>query len=353
MKPALQILLPPALLSLSTDTKANLNLLFLAKWAEGDGSPQGADGTHAVYHAELRETLRSIGFRVEASGRMQRLFEPLDDVDFIVSFMNRFGFSGSEMLAPLLSRFHDKPFFGANPILRGLGDDKHLMKLAVRARGVKTPDWMILRRGTRMITEPDFSGTRFIVKPNASSASWGIKVTENWTEAKTHAEALLGDDHDVIIEDFIAGFEIALPVVGANGPWILPALHMDPGNETTVRTYEQKRHLTGGADTVKLTVIEDKKLLRQLEEAALKILPEIWPHDFGRMEFKYDPATNTLNFIEINLSCNLWSKKASSVSARALGVTHEQFVETMIVHSLHRHGLVSAADIIETPIHGR
>ena len=339
------------LLKLPSEIKKNTNLLFLAKWAEGDGSPQGEDGTHAVYHAELRETLKSIGFNVEASGRMQRLFEPLENIDFIVSFMNRFGFSGSEMLAPLLSRFHNIPCFGANPILRGLGDDKHLMKLAVRSRGIRTPDWMIIRRGANQIDPPKYDWSQLIIKPNASSASWGIKVTDNWPEAKAHAENLLTEDHDVIIESFIAGFEIALPVVGSTGPWILPALHMDPGNSTTVRTYEQKRHLTGGTDTVKLTVIKDDQLLEQLHTAALQILPEVWPHDFGRMEFKYDPNTDTLNFIEINLSCNLWSKKASSVSAQTLGITHEDFVETLIVHSLHRHGLVSAEDVIEVPIH--
>ena len=339
------------LLKLSPDTKQNINLLFLAKWAEGDGTPQGEDGTHAVYHAELRDVLSNIGFSVEASGRMQRLFEPLDNIDFIVSFMNRFGFSGSEMLAPLLSRFHNKPFFGANPILRGLGDDKHLMKLAVRGRGVQTPDWMIIRRGAYDIPDPTFAWTKLIIKPNASSASWGIKVTDDLAEAKRHAERLLGEDHDVIIESFIAGFEIALPVVGSNGPWVLPALHMDPGNSTTVRSYEQKRHLTGGVDTVSLTVIDDADLLGKLHKAALDILPEIWPHDFGRMEFKYDPETDTLNFIEINLSCNLWSKKASSVSAQSLGISHEDFVETLIVHSLRRHGLVAPEDVIQVPIH--
>ena len=177
----------PVTLSLPKKVKKGINVLFLAKWAEGDGTPQGTDGTHAVYHAELRDTLKSIGFSVEASGRMQRLFEPLDETDFIVSFMNRFGFSGSEMLAPLLSRFHHKPFFGANPILRGLGDDKHLMKLAVRGRGVQTPDWMVIRRGALTIPEPHFPWTKLIVKPNASSASWGIKVTDSWQEAKTHA----------------------------------------------------------------------------------------------------------------------------------------------------------------------
>lgn len=338
------------LLRLDPQVKQSLRLLFLAKWAEGDGTPQAEDGTHAVYHAELRDTLKEIGFQVEASGRMQRMFEPLDETDFIVSFMNRFGFSGSEMLAPLLATFHGKPFFGAHPILRGLGDDKHLMKLAVRARGVVTPASMIIRRGALEIDEPSFAWERVIIKPNASSASWGIKLTDSWTEARDHIDNLLEDGHDVIVENFVSGFEIALPVVGANGPWILPALHMDPGNGETVRTYEQKRHLTGNEDTVTLTVLDDPRLLDKLHTAAMAILPEIWPHDFGRMEFKYDAETDTLNFIEINLSCNLWSKKASSVSVRTLGVSHQDFVETLMVSSLLRQGLVTPGAVIESAI---
>lgn len=338
------------LLKLSSEVKKNINLLFLAKWAEGDGSPQGEDGTHAVYHAELRDVLTNIGFGVEASGRMQRLFEPLDNIDFIVSFMNRFGFSGSEMLAPLLSQFHGKPFFGANPILRGLGDDKHLMKLAVRGRGVQTPDWMIIRRGTQEIPEPVFAWEKLIIKPNASSASWGVMVTDSLHDAKTHAEKLLNEDHDVIIENFIAGYEIALPVTGSNGPWILPALRYHVPNEGGVRSYEEKRNLVDSGDDISLSVIEDARVLGKVDVAARAILPEIWPHDFGRMEFKYDEATDTLNFIELNLNCNLWSEKSCSKSAQSLGITHADFVETMIVHSLRRHGLVAPEDVIEVPI---
>ena len=205
------------LLRLNDAEKKRLKIVYLAKWAEGDGTPDSVDGTHATYHAEMRDTLRALGYNVEAASKYQRLFDN-HDYDFLFTMLNRGGFVNSEMLGPLLSTFNKIPFFGATPILRGLGDDKHLMKLAVRNRGVQTPDWMIIRRGGMPFCEPEFEWNSLIVKPNASSASWGIGSYDNWPDAKAHADRLLGEGHDVIIENLVDGYEIAVPMIGSNGP---------------------------------------------------------------------------------------------------------------------------------------
>jgi D-alanine-D-alanine ligase len=39
-----------------------------------------------------------------------------------------------------------------------------------------------------------------VVKPNASSASWGVEILDDWDEARAHAEQLLAAGHDVILE---------------------------------------------------------------------------------------------------------------------------------------------------------
>ena len=336
------------LLQLNDDQKKDLKILFLAKWAEGDGAPDSEDGTHATYHPELRDTLRDCGFNIEASGRVERLFEK-PDYDFLFTMFNRIGFSGSEMLAPLLSSYHGVPFFGANPILRGLGDDKHLMKLAVRSRGVATPDWMVVRRGALSIEEPTFPWENLIVKPNASSASWGIGIYKTWREAKAHIENLLAEGHDAIIENFVSGFEIAVPIIGSNGPLYLPPMRFFLDDEFAVRSYQEKRHLKS-KDTVKLEPLPAGTLRERSIAIGDALLPELWPFDMGRIELKYDEATDQLHFIELNLSCNLWSKKATAISARTVGITHPQLLETLLCHSLRRQGVVPAESIIETEI---
>lgn len=336
------------LLSLNDDAKKRLKVLFLAKWAEGDGSPDAVDGSHATYHVEIRETLRALGYNVEAASSYRRLFDN-HDYDFLFTMLNRGGFVNSEMLGPLLSVFNKKPYFGASPIIRGLGDDKHLTKLAVRSRGVDTPDWMIVRRGALSIDEPNFEWSRLVVKPNASSASWGIGSFDNWADARAHIDKLLNEDHDVIIENQVKGFEIAVPIIGSRGPWFLPPMRFYVDDPFAIRSYEQKRHLAS-KDTVRLERLPQGALLDKVIGASRNLLPEFWPMDIGRVELKYDEEKDSLNFIEINLSCNLWSKKASAISAATIGVTHPQMLETLLVHSMHRQGVVSDGDIIETKL---
>lgn len=336
------------LLRLADAEKQRLKLLYLAKWAEADGTPDAKDGTHATYHAEMRDTMRALGFNVEAASKFDRLYTN-HNYDFCVTMLNRGGFTNSEMLGPLLCAYNNIPFFGASPILRGLGDDKHLMKLAVRARGVKTPDSMIIRRGGMPFSEPEFEWKSLIVKPNASSASWGIGAYDNWAEAKAHADRLLSDGHDVIIENFVDGYEIAVPIIGSNGPWVLPPMRFYVDDPRAIRSYEQKRHLAA-TDTVKLVPLPAGPLRDRVVEASLSLLPEVWPCDIGRVELKYDEKTDTLNFIEINLSCNLWSKKATALSAATIGVTHPQLLETLLCHSLRRQGVVAPESILEYAI---
>jgi len=328
-------------LTIDPADKARLKILFLAKHALSGGTPDAVDGTHAVYHHEMLETLRAIGLNVSAANSYEALFDR-PDADFVVTLLNRGGFVNSEMLGPLLLRRHGLPFLGASPILRGLSDDKHLMKAIAERRGVPVTPWAIVRQGQGGIAAPQFAWARLVVKPNASSASWGVGIFDDWETAHAHAEGILASGHDVIIEPYAPLIDLAVPVVGGDGPWILPSFaYYPPGRPGDVRSYEEKRNLVPTGDDP-LEPVEDRALVRRLEDHVRALLPELWPFDYGRFEFRYDPATGDLRFMEVNLSCNLWSRKTISRSARSIGVSHAALVETIIAHSLERQGLITA-----------
>ncbi|HEX8226104.1 MAG TPA: phosphoribosylglycinamide synthetase [Allosphingosinicella sp.] len=325
-------------LRLFDEDKDRLVILFLAKHALSGGTPHPEDGTHAVYHHELLTTLKTAGFWVTAANDFESLWEK-PSADFVVPLLNRAGFLNSEMLAPLLLTRHGLPFLGASPILRGLSDDKHLMKTAARLRGVPVTDWAVHRRGQGPVEAPPFAWERLVVKPNASSASWGVEIVETWEAGRIHAEGLLDSGHDVILEPWAPLIDIAVPVVGADGPWLLPPMAYRPEESGTLRRYEEKRGLVESADDP-LEPVDDPGLAGRLHEAVRRLLPELWPFDYGRFEFRYDPATGDFRFMEVNLSCNLWSKKTISRSARTLGISHARLVETILAHSLLRQGVV-------------
>jgi D-alanine-D-alanine ligase len=326
--------------------KARLRVLLVAKHAKGDGTPHPQDGNHAVYHYELRTTLEQIGLDVRAEAQ----FEALDGAvaaDLVIPLLNRAGFQNSEMLAPLLLARAGVPFLGASPILRGLADDKHLSKMVARHYGVPTAPWTIHRRGAGPIAPPRTRAERLVVKPNASSASWGVRIHSDWAQARDHAEALQAEGHDVIVEDYCPAMDVAVPVVGGVGtePWLLPPLCYAPDEPGSLRSYEEKRALVpGGPDP--LQPVEDARLVARLECYTRQLTRELWPFDYDRFEFRYDPASDALSFMEVNLSCNLWSQKTISRSAGTLGIDHAALVESIVAHSLARQGVI-AVDRLE------
>jgi D-alanine-D-alanine ligase len=291
----------------------------------------------------LLDTLRAIGLNVEAADSFETLLKR-PEVDFVISFLNRGGFLHSEMLAPLLSQYHDIPCLGGTPIVRGVSDDKHLMKRIAQALGVRTPDWQYLPRGGFLANEPaDRRAEAFIVKPNASSASWGIKVTGSWQEALEHTSLLHAAGHDAIVESWIEGYDLAVPVIGSITPWYLPVVRYE--YDGGLRSYEQKRDLVAGREGHQ--ILEPSRLTSEVLRLSDLLLREIWPFDHGRFEFRVDAHTGEIHFIEVNLNCNLWSRKTIAIAARHVGLTHAELLETIICHSLHRQSLLEVQQVPE------
>src|SRR5687768_12111887 len=86
---------------LPADVRHALRILFIAKHAKWDGGLHPEDGTHAVYHREMRSVLEEIGLNLTIADDYRVLFER-PDADFVFPLLNRGGFLNSEMLLPLL-----------------------------------------------------------------------------------------------------------------------------------------------------------------------------------------------------------------------------------------------------------
>ncbi len=329
----------PKCASISPADKRGLRIMLLAKHARTNGSPDPIDGNHAVYHHELRTSLQRSGFNVVPATSYAEI-ERRPDVDFVIPLLNRAGFEHSEMLAPLQLMRHGVPYLGASPMLRGLSDDKHLFKLVARSHHVPTADWSVFRRGCGSPVRPSIGPFPWVVKPNASSASWGVTIAEDWERAATQIEALWARQQDVIVERWLPLVDVAVPVIGAadGTAWLLPPMMYLPEHGRPLRSYEEKRGLAPAADDP-LVKVDDPQLVRQLEGLTRPLISELWPFDYGRFEFRYDANKGAVSFMEVNLSCNLWSRKTISRSAVTLGIDHDTLIEAIVAHSLRRQGM--------------
>jgi D-alanine-D-alanine ligase len=245
------------------------------------------------------------------------------------------------MMLPLLCNRMGIPYLGGSPIIRGTSDDKHLTKLLARARGIPTADWAVYRRGNAISPARCPRAERYVVKPNASSASWGVSSADDWQGVREAIEAIHAEGHDAIVEPFITGHDIEVSIITMHGrPVILPTMIVEQHDPAELRSYHEKRDLDGGVKTYAIKPCHYDKHIGEIEAAALNLMEEFAPFDYGRFECRLDVATGRFQFLEVNLNCNLWSRKTISMAARLAGWTHEQLIETILCESLRRHGLI-------------
>jgi D-alanine-D-alanine ligase len=323
-------------LTIPAQNRDKIRLLFIAKHALGDGSRDAVDGDHAVYHREVRDTLEGLGLNVTVANSPDVLFAK-PDVDFVFSLLNRGGYLNSEMLLPLLCTRLKIPYLGATPILRGLSDDKHLMKMVARARGVPTADSAIFRQGLPVEPITQWAADRYVIKPNASSASWGVTIADDWAGVSAQVVERHAEGHDALVEPFLSGIDFELPVIGGRAVQFLPLMKFEHDTEV-LRTYAEKRGFA--SSEAKLVRETDEALIAKIHAMTSALIPELAPFDYGRFEYRFNPHTGGIQFLEVNLQCNLWSQRVIGKSASLAGLSYAELVETILAGSMARAGLI-------------
>jgi D-alanine-D-alanine ligase len=328
-------------LQIDPAVKERLHILFIAKHALWEGGLHSEDGNHAVYHVEIRTILQELGLNLRLANSFEVLFER-PDADFVFPLLNRAGFLNSEMLAPLLCTRLGLPFLGASPILRGLSDDKALAKRAAVAAGVRTAPWKVYRRGAPVLEHGLPPAARWVIKPNASSASWGVRDASDWPGVRQATAEIHQEGHDALVEPFIDGSDVEVPVITIGDPVILPMMIFRQADPAHLRTYFEKRDLVDRAGKYSLDAFENVAVAKQIAQMTRALYAEYRPFDYGRFEFRVNEQTGEVQFLEVNLNCNLWSEKVFGRAAKLAGLTHPQLIETILADSLRRHGLMTA-----------
>ena len=85
---------------------------------------------------------------------------------------------------------------------------------------------------------------------------------------------------------------------------------------------------------------QDRCTFGELDRRAAAIARHFAPFDYGRIEFRLDPASGEIHFIELNLNCNLWPQKSVATAARLVGMSHADLFETLLAEAWRRHGLL-------------
>lgn len=301
-------------------------------------SPATVEGIAAV--------LRGLGHEVVALGNGPQMVRRLldDRPDFVFNFAEGRGTSRSrEARVPALLEMLDIPYTGSDPLTLAVTLDKDCARRLVRSHGGRVPE------GELFAADADHDAVRrrpglphpLIVKPAWEGSSKGIRgkcVVDTPAELADALEARRDQRQPLLAEEFIAGEELTVGVLGNAPPRVIGVLRVVPlqREERFVYSLEVKRDYAARVRYESPARLPADQL-RAVEEAALLAYRALGCRDVARIDFRLRDGVPY--FLEINPLPGLNPETSDLVIlARGVGLGYEGLITGILDAALRRQG---------------
>jgi len=233
-----------------------------------------------------------------------------------------------------LCEYFKLPYLGARPNIRAVAEDKYVTKLVARQLGFEVADGRVYRPSDTKLPSPSFAGP-YVAKPRSGASSKHITeacLQDSWSDLVPEVRRLIELGDDVLVEEWIDGINVTLPVIGGSPPLILPAYELESEKKGQLVTYEQKRGIEKG---VKRRGFDDEDMIREMNRLAEILYRNAVPIDYLRLDFRVTP-TNRCVFLEFNVCCNIGPQSGFTACAEQIGLSHREMLVRILTHSFER-----------------
>jgi D-alanine-D-alanine ligase len=306
-------------------------------WQEEFDSPATIEAIAAV--------LRGLGHEVEKLGDGWELLERLlaQPPDFVFNFAEGEGVGRCrEARVPAVLEMLGIPYTGSDPLTLAATLDKDCGKRLVQSLGVAVPRGCLIHRCSAADAQGCLAelGFPLIVKPAWEGSSKGIRSGSVVNRLSDLERAIASLQHDhrqpVLVEEYIAGDEVTVGVLGNGSPRVLGIMRVLPRQpvEQFVYSLEVKR------DWQRLVRYECPPCLaaatiQAVEEAALGVFQVFGCRDVARIDFRL--RGDVPYFLEVNPLPGLNPHSSDLVIlARMSGWSYSQLISRILEAALER-----------------
>jgi D-alanine-D-alanine ligase len=220
-----------------------------------------------------------------------------EPVDAVFNLAERFrGLSALDYTVAAVLEMLDVPYTGATSEGLMLARDKALTKKVLAYEGIRIPHFIVCGHGAP-VQRPSDLRFPLIVKPLDEDASVGIAQASVVRDDHALAERVgfIHDkfDTDAIVEEFIAGRELYIGVMGNDPPIPLPPIEMvfgtDSSAESRIATFKAKwsvkyRESRGIQNEIAKNLSDDAR--QRLAEVAVRTYRAAGLRDYGRIDVR-------------------------------------------------------------------
>jgi D-alanine-D-alanine ligase len=289
--------------------------------------------------------VRCFGFRDDIDQLVTGLRAQPCDVVFNLSERFR-GESALDYTVASILEMLDMPYTGASSEGLLLARDKALTKKVLAYHGILIPHFMVCPLG-QPVQRPSDLRFPLIVKPLDEDASVGISQASvvRDDEALVERIAFIHEriGTDAIVEEFIAGRELYIGVIGNDKPRALPPIEMvfknEPNVQGRIATFKAKwsvkyRQSRGIENMVARDL--PKGLVQRLSDVAVRTYRAAGLRDYGRIDVRlaHDDA---IYVVEANPNPYLAEGEDLAWAAEEAGYSYQDLLEKIAEMALARY----------------
>jgi D-alanine-D-alanine ligase len=236
------------------------------------------------------------------------------------------------------------PYTGAGPLALMQCQKKSTAKDMLLANGIRTPRFRVFRHGP----VPRRHGLRYplIVKPVQEDASAGIdesSVVDAYGPLEERVRFIWKEfDQGALVEEFIEGRELHVPVLGNYPPRTLPVAEVDfsrlPPEMRTVLTFGAKwdpRHVAYQNVETRCPADLPVRLRAKVGRIAVSAVTVLGCRDYARVDLRVNPK-GEVYVLEVNPNPDLAEGDVFMVAAHAAGMSTTQVLRKIIELAVRR-----------------
>lgn len=295
----------------------------------------------------LALTLEGLGHTVVMVDSQQdlssRLLELRNQIDLAFNYSVGFGCRSREILAPAICEALRIPFTGGDAMSLALASNKHVAKLLVKAKGIPTPNWLFVQTADDIsLHNAAWLDSHVLLKPCFEGSSIGVtqlRRTQSWDALVEFVnKGLARYSHGCIVEQFISGFEVTVPVIEAPLPVALPpvALEIDGTILLGDRIFESRLKRDPALVRWSPEVPFGDELVSRLTEWSAQIHKSFGFKDYSRVDFRISESGEPY-FLEANPVPGLTPHGGTFVTAaERIGMTYPDIVNAIVSSAYNR-----------------
>ncbi|WP_394889959.1 ATP-grasp domain-containing protein [Mesorhizobium sp. AaZ16] len=228
---------------------------------------------------------------------------------------------------PAMLEMAGVPYTGSSPLGHGIALDKVITKRLIRDRGVPTPNFRVMRRGTENTCDLRFP---VVVKPRHESTSFGLQLVHEPAQLRQAVEVIVMQyAQDALVEEYIDGREITVALLGNGELEALPLVEYEfGGHETRMVTRDAKEVAVAGPHRICPAQI-GSSLATMLRDISVATFRACQCRDYARVDFRIDRSGQPF-VLEINSMAGISMSCAYALAATTAGHSYSSLINRIL-----------------------